>query len=236
MADFEEKRYSIDPGKGKKMDGCPYSNFEDGHDVQEYIIPPKGYVFSGFRFDPDASNQIYDGKLYAIYTKEPFNIRLKSNLWKLMLALIVAAVIGLIILLVFSVFKKSSTTNEPAKEPKTEIKAKPADKKKKKDKKTDQSLIEKKEDKTKARQGETLDFKVIEFSKENKKIIVSHTRVFQDNLETERQKSENEEAKKERATKKTVKKINETLEKTTLGDLSVLASLKEEIEKEQKGE
>ena len=119
MADFEEKRYSIDPGKGKKMDGCPYSNFEDGHDVQEYIIPPKGYVFSGFRFDPDASNQIYDGKLYAIYTKEPFNIRLKSNLWKLMLALIVAAVIGLIILLVFSVFKKSSTTNEPAKEPKT---------------------------------------------------------------------------------------------------------------------
>ena len=81
MADFEEKRYSIDPGKGKKMDGCPYSNFEDGHDVQEYIIPPKGYVFSGFRFDPDASNQIYDGKLYAIYTKEPFNIRLKSNLW-----------------------------------------------------------------------------------------------------------------------------------------------------------
>lgn len=150
MADFEEKRYSIDPGKGKKMDGCPYSNFEDGHDVQEYIIPPKGYVFSGFRFDPDASNQIYDGKLYAIYTKEPFNIRLKSNLWKLMLALIVAAVIGLIILLVFSVFKKSSTTNEPAKEPKTEIKAKPADKKKKKDKKTDQSLIEKKEDKAKA--------------------------------------------------------------------------------------
>ena len=93
-----------------------------------------------------------------------------------------------------------------------------------------------KEDKSKARQGETLDFKVIEFSKENKKIIVSHTRVFQDNLETERQKSENEEAKKERTTKKTVKKINETLEKTTLGDLSVLASLKEEIEKEQKGE
>ena len=93
-----------------------------------------------------------------------------------------------------------------------------------------------KEDKTKARQGETLDFKVIEFSKENKKIIVSHTRVFQDALDNERQKNENEDAKKERATKKTVKKINETLEKTTLGDLSVLASLKEEIEKEQKGE
>ena len=88
-----------------------------------------------------------------------------------------------------------------------------------------------KEDKTKARQGETLDFKVIEFSKENKKIIVSHTRVFQDALD-----NENEDAKKERATKKTVKKITESLEKTTLGDLSVLANLKEEIEKEERGE
>ena len=91
-----------------------------------------------------------------------------------------------------------------------------------------------KEDKSKARQGETLDFKVIEFSKENKKIVVSHTRTHQDNVEGG--KNESEESKKDRATKKTVKKINETLEKTTLGDLSVLASLKEEIEKEAKGE
>ena len=91
-----------------------------------------------------------------------------------------------------------------------------------------------KEDKSKARQGETLDFKVIEFSKENKKIVVSHTRTHRDNVEGG--KNESEESKKDRATKKTVKKINETLEKTTLGDLSVLASLKEEIEKEAKGE
>ena len=91
-----------------------------------------------------------------------------------------------------------------------------------------------KADKSKARQGETLDFKVIEFSKENKKIVVSHTRTHQDSVEGG--KNESEDAKKDRATKKTVKKINETLEKTTLGDLSVLASLKEEIEKEAKGE
>ena len=91
-----------------------------------------------------------------------------------------------------------------------------------------------KEDKSKARQGETLDFKVIEFSKEGKKIIVSHTRMHQEAVEGERVKGENDETKKDRATKKTVKKINETLEKTTLGDLSVLASLKEEIEKEGK--
>ena len=93
-----------------------------------------------------------------------------------------------------------------------------------------------KADKSKAKAGEVLDFKVIEFSKENKKIIVSHARIHQENAEGERVKAENEEAKKDRATKKTVKKINDNLEKTTLGDLSVLATLKEEIEKEEKGE
>ena len=83
-----------------------------------------------------------------------------------------------------------------------------------------------KEDKTKARQDETLDFKVIEFSKENKKIIVSHTRVNQDVVEGG--KVENDEAKKERNTKKAVKKMNEDLQKTTLGDL--FGNLKEELE------
>ena len=91
-----------------------------------------------------------------------------------------------------------------------------------------------KEDKTKARQDETLDFKVVEFSKEGKKIIVSHTRIWQDNAADDAAKAENEEAKKERATKKTVKKINEQLEKTTLGDLDVLVNLKEELEKGNK--
>ena len=79
--------------------------------------------------------------------------------------------------------------------------------------------------------GETLDFKVIEFSKENKKIIVSHTRVNQE-VAADDNRSEDTEAKKERATQKTVKKINDTLEKTTLGDLDVLVNLKEELEKE----
>ncbi len=86
-----------------------------------------------------------------------------------------------------------------------------------------------KADKSRAKNGETLDFKVIEFSKENKKIIVSHTRV---NQEVADDVHDDSEAKKERATKKNVKKINETLEKTTLGDLDVLANLKEEMEKE----
>ena len=87
-----------------------------------------------------------------------------------------------------------------------------------------------KADKSRAKMGETLDFKVIEFSKENKKIIVSHSRLTQD-AATDENRGDDSEAKKDRNTKKTVKKINDTLEKTTLGDLDVLANLKEELEK-----
>ena len=82
-----------------------------------------------------------------------------------------------------------------------------------------------KEDKSKARNGETLDFKVIEFNKDSKKIIVSHTRTFQDGQETTREGGED---RKNRATSKSVKQINESLEKTTLGDLDIFQKLKEE--------
>ena len=90
-----------------------------------------------------------------------------------------------------------------------------------------------KADKSRAKNGETLEFKVIEFSKESKKIIVSHSRISQDAVDGE---SRTEDANKERNTKKTVKKINDTLEKTTLGDLDVLANLKEEMEKSSDGD
>lgn len=136
MAEFNEKHYSIDPGMGKKMDGCPYSNYEDGHDVRDYIIPPKGYVFTGFRFDPDAKNQIYDGKLIAQYSKEPIKIRLKSNTWKFLLAAIIVLIIGVIVLLTTSVFKgPKSQNNTSNKTPKTEVTTEPS-----KLEKTDNSL------------------------------------------------------------------------------------------------
>lgn len=118
MTDFSERRFSIDPGKGKKMDGCPYSIYEDGRDVQDYIIPPKGYVFKGFRFDPDASNQIYDGKLIAIYEKESFNQKMMSQLWKFILAFAIIAVIAIIAILAAGVFKDPSPKpNRPVNEP-----------------------------------------------------------------------------------------------------------------------
>jgi len=88
-----------------------------------------------------------------------------------------------------------------------------------------------KEDKTKVRIDETLDFKVIEFSKESKKIIVSHYRTFQDAIAEEKAANEEAESKREKNTKKAVKKLNDTLERTTLGDIDALANLKEEMEK-----
>lgn len=115
----KERRFSIDPGKGKKMDGCPYSCYEDGRDVKEYIIPPKGYIFKGFRFDPDASNQIYDGRLIAEYEKESFNDVLKSNLWKFLLAIAIIAVIGVVVFLALGVFKDPKP--KPVKDPKPAV-------------------------------------------------------------------------------------------------------------------
>lgn len=83
-----------------------------------------------------------------------------------------------------------------------------------------------KEDKSVAKADEKLEFKVIEFSKENKKIVVSHTRVWQPEEPRKEEKKGNPEAA-------AVKKINEGLEKTTLGDIDVLASLKEEMDKNE---
>ena len=83
-----------------------------------------------------------------------------------------------------------------------------------------------KEDGSQAKVDEKLEFKVIEFNKAAKRIIVSHSRVFEDV-----QKSE-EKAKKsaeENSKKKAVKQVKDKLEKTTLGDITELAALKEQM-------
>jgi small subunit ribosomal protein S1 len=89
-----------------------------------------------------------------------------------------------------------------------------------------------KEDNTQVRMDETLDFKVIEFSKENKKIILSHTRVYQDANAAERAKADAQSMKEEKSTRRAVKKIKDNVEKTTLGDISALAELKSDMEQE----
>lgn len=88
-----------------------------------------------------------------------------------------------------------------------------------------------KEDGSQAKIDEKLEFKVIEFNKEGKKIFVSHSRIFEDAKRTE-EKSKKESAAK--ATKKATKKLTDTLEKTTLGDIAELAALKDELANAEK--
>ncbi len=91
-----------------------------------------------------------------------------------------------------------------------------------------------KEDNTTARAEETLDFKVLEFSKENKKILVSHSKMWQDVINAEKEKQVAEKKVKDNVTKKAVKKIKDNMEKTTLGDLEVLANLKSDMEQTER--
>ena len=94
----------------------------------------------------------------------------------------------------------------------------------------------KKEDGSNAKIDETIDFKVIEFSKENKKIILSHSRIWEDKVAAEREVETEVKEKAAKSTKRAVKQINDNVERTTLGDLDVFAELKEKIEAQEKGE
>ena len=85
-----------------------------------------------------------------------------------------------------------------------------------------------KEDGTPAKQDEKLEFKVIEFNKDAKRIILSHSRIFEDEQRAESRKA----AAAKKATKKDeAPAMNANIEKTTLGDISQLAELKEKLEK-----
>ncbi len=88
----------------------------------------------------------------------------------------------------------------------------------------------KKADGGNAKVDDVLDFKVLEFSKEAKKIIVSHTRLHEE-VKDEAIKSEKAAKNADREdTKKAVKKLKDNSEKTTLGDLDVLTQLKNKME------
>ncbi|MBR4969893.1 MAG: 30S ribosomal protein S1 [Alistipes sp.] len=88
-----------------------------------------------------------------------------------------------------------------------------------------------KEDGSTIKKGETADFKVIEFSKATKRVTLSHTRIFE---EAKREAVAAEKAERKaaaEATKSSVKKIQQSVEKTTLGDIAGLAELKAQMEK-----
>ena len=84
-----------------------------------------------------------------------------------------------------------------------------------------------KEDGSQAQAGEVLPFKVIEFNKDSKRIILSHSRTFEDPQREEKKAA----AKKARAPKSDAPKIENVAASTTLGDIDVLAELKAKMEK-----
>ncbi len=88
-----------------------------------------------------------------------------------------------------------------------------------------------KEDGTTLKAGETADFKVIEFSKATKRITLSHTRIFEEAKRAEVAAEKAEKRAAAEATKSSVKKIQASVEKTTLGDIAGLAELKAQMEK-----
>ena len=71
--------------------------------------------------------------------------------------------------------------------------------------------------------GETLEFRILEFSKENKKILASHSAIFKQELEAERKKSA-------ASAKRVMKKLEDDKQQSTLGDLDSLAALKDDLE------
>ncbi len=87
-----------------------------------------------------------------------------------------------------------------------------------------------KEDGKPAKLDEKLPFKVIEFSKGSKKIIVSHSRIHED---AKRATSETERRTSPEGSPKASKKVKTSMEKTTLGDITDLAAIKTEMEKKE---
>ncbi len=88
-----------------------------------------------------------------------------------------------------------------------------------------------KEDGGQVKMEEKLEFKVIEFNKSAKRIIVSHSRVYEDEKRGEEQSKRKSENK---STKKAMKAVSDNVEKTTLGDISELADLKKQMEADEK--
>ena len=95
----------------------------------------------------------------------------------------------------------------------------------------------KKEDGTNAGVDEKLTFKVIEFNKDAKKIVVSHTRTFEEGEDKPTTSTTSSGSKKKSGSgNKAVESINNSNEKSTLGDLDALSALKSEMEGKGKGE
>lgn len=91
-----------------------------------------------------------------------------------------------------------------------------------------------KPDGTSLKVDEKENFKILEFSKDSKKIIVSHAKLHDDKVALDRVEETTAKKETEKAEKKAVKKVKDNIEKSTLGDISALSNLKSEMEKSEK--
>ena len=91
-----------------------------------------------------------------------------------------------------------------------------------------------KPDGTSLKVDEKENFKILEFSKDSKKIIVSHAKLHDDKVALDRVEETTAKKETEKAEKKAVKKVKDNIEKSTLGDISALSNLKSEMEKSDK--
>jgi len=90
-----------------------------------------------------------------------------------------------------------------------------------------------KEDGKPLKAEESAQFKIIEFNKDAKRIVISHSRIWEDQRAEARVEDFNNRKKEAKAASNAVKKVKDSVEKSTLGDLDVLAQLKEQMEGEE---
>lgn len=91
-----------------------------------------------------------------------------------------------------------------------------------------------KEDGKVVQADEASQFMVIEFDRNEKRIVLSHTRIWEQTKIEEKEAARKEAKSEADKTKKTVKNIQSKVEKTTLGDLGALAEIKEKLKQEEK--
>ena len=87
-----------------------------------------------------------------------------------------------------------------------------------------------KADKKQAGVEEVLEFKVIEFNKDSKRIVVSHARTHEEEKRAHEKAEKVAKADEKEETKKAVKKVKDSQDRTTLGDISALSDLKDKMD------
>jgi small subunit ribosomal protein S1 len=93
-----------------------------------------------------------------------------------------------------------------------------------------------KEDGNNVEVEETLPFQIIEFDRNDKRIMVSHSKIWEQGKIEEKEAAKKDAASETEKTKKAVKNLQSKVEKPTLGDLGALAELKEKMKKAEGGE